>query len=70
MKKSKGGEVVGTCESRGGDANDHKILFVNVGRKRFLEEPMRRWECNIEMGVGEIGWECVDWIFLPQDRDQ
>jgi hypothetical protein len=21
------------------------------------------------MGVREIGWECVNWINLPQDRD-
>jgi hypothetical protein len=25
---------------------------------------------NIEMDLGEIGWICMDWIDLAQDRDQ
>jgi len=31
---------------------------------------MRRWEDNIRMDIREIGWECVDWIHLDQDRDK
>jgi hypothetical protein len=30
----------------------------------------RRWEDNIKMDLKKIGWECVDWIHLTQDRDQ
>jgi hypothetical protein len=33
--------------------------------KRALGRPRRRWEDNIRMG-----WECVDWMHLAQDRDQ
>jgi hypothetical protein len=34
--------------------------------KRPLERPRRRWEKkNIK-----IGWGGMDWIDLPQDRDQ
>jgi hypothetical protein len=29
-----------------------------------------RWENNIAMGLGEIGWGDMDWIDLAQDRDQ
>jgi len=29
-----------------------------------------RWEDNIRMDVGEIGWEVVEWMHLAQDRDQ
>jgi hypothetical protein len=25
---------------------------------------MRRWEDNIRMDLGEIGWEVVDWIHI------
>jgi hypothetical protein len=25
---------------------------------------------NIIMGLREVGWEAVDWIYLAQDRDQ
>jgi hypothetical protein len=30
----------------------------------------RRWEYNIRMYLREIGWAGMDWIHLPQDRDQ
>jgi hypothetical protein len=29
-----------------------------------------RWENNILMDLWEIEWEYVDWIHLPQNRDQ
>jgi hypothetical protein len=38
--------------------------------KRPLGRPRRRWEENIRMNLGEIGWEGVDWMHLAQDRDQ
>jgi hypothetical protein len=30
---------------------------------------VHRWEDNIKMGLKDVGHECVDWIYLPQDRD-
>jgi hypothetical protein len=38
--------------------------------KRPLGRPRGRWEENIKMDVGEIGWGGMDWIDLDQDRDQ
>jgi len=38
--------------------------------KRQLGRPRHRWEDNIRMGLGEIGWEIVDWTYLSQTRDQ
>jgi hypothetical protein len=29
-----------------------------------------KWEDNIIMILGEIGWGGMDWIHLAQDRDQ
>jgi hypothetical protein len=30
----------------------------------------RRWEGNIKIDFGEIGWEGVDWIDLAQNRSK
>jgi hypothetical protein len=38
--------------------------------KRPLGRPRRRWVDNIKMDLGEMGWDCMDWIDLAQDRDQ
>jgi hypothetical protein len=38
--------------------------------KRPLGRPRCRWENNIKMYLGEIGWGGMDWIDLAQDRDQ
>jgi hypothetical protein len=41
-----------------------KVLQIPLGR------PRRRWEDGIRMDLGEIGFGCVDWIRLAQDRDR
>jgi hypothetical protein len=44
---------------------------IFVGRpegRRLLGRPRRRWEDNIKMALGEIGFGDVDWIHLAQDR--
>jgi hypothetical protein len=38
--------------------------------KRPLGRPRHRWEDNIKMGLGEIGWGCMNYIDLARDRDQ
>jgi hypothetical protein len=38
--------------------------------KRPLGRPSHRYEFEIKMGVGEVGWKGVDWIYLSQDRVQ
>jgi transposase len=38
--------------------------------KRPLGRPRRRWVDNIKMYLREIGRDGMDWIDLPQDRDQ
>jgi hypothetical protein len=40
--------------------NAYRIL---VGRLR------RRWENNTKMDLRGIGWGCMDWIDLAQDRN-
>jgi hypothetical protein len=38
--------------------------------QRPLGRPRHRWVDNIEMDLGEIGWDGRDWIDLAQDRDR
>jgi hypothetical protein len=38
--------------------------------ERPLGKRGHRWDNNIRMALGEIGWEFEDWIHLAQDRDQ
>jgi hypothetical protein len=52
---------------------ERKVYRVLVGKpegKRPLGRPRYRWEDGIRMDLGEIGLGSVDWIQLPQDRDQ
>jgi hypothetical protein len=46
------------------------MLVGKPERKRSLGRPGCRLEDNIRMDLREVGWECVDWIHLAQDRDQ
>jgi hypothetical protein len=38
--------------------------------KRPLVRPRRRWNDGIKIDLREIGWGCVEWIQLAQDRDR
>jgi hypothetical protein len=48
----------------------YRILVEKSEGKRPLGRPRRRWVDNIKMDLREIGWDGMDWIELPQDRDQ
>jgi hypothetical protein len=52
-----------------GGENVYRVLVGKPEGKRPLERPRRKWEDEIKMGLGEIGWGCgVEWIQLAQDR--
>jgi hypothetical protein len=50
--------------------NVYRILVGKPEGKRPLGRPRRRWVNNIKIGLREIEWCGMDWIDLPQDRDQ
>jgi hypothetical protein len=50
--------------------NAYRILVGKLEGKRPLGRPRRRWVNNIKLDLREIGWDGVDWIDMPQDRDQ
>jgi hypothetical protein len=48
-----------------------KAYFIALSQEEIpLGRPSRRWLDNIKMDFREIGWDCMDWIDLVQDRDQ
>jgi hypothetical protein len=54
-----------------GEVRDaHNILVGSPEGRRPLGRPRRRWEDNIEMDLGEIGFGDVDSIYLAQDRER
>jgi hypothetical protein len=46
------------------------MLMGKPEGKRPLGRPRRRKVDNINMDLGEIRWDDVDWIDMGQDRDQ
>jgi hypothetical protein len=53
-------EVRGACN----------ILVGRLEGRRPLERPRRRWEDNIKIDLGKIGFVDVDWFHLAQDGDR
>jgi hypothetical protein len=49
--------------------NAYRLLKGNPKGKRPLGKPRRKWVDNVKMDLGRIGWDCMDWIGLAQDRD-
>jgi hypothetical protein len=54
----------------GEEINVYRIFVGKPEVKRPLGRPRRRWEDKIRMDLREIGWGCVEWIQLAQDRDR
>jgi hypothetical protein len=52
----------------GEEENAYRLLVEKPEGRRQLGRPRRRWVYNIEMDLGKIGWDGVDWIGLAQDR--
>jgi hypothetical protein len=48
----------------------YRILVGKSEGKRLLMRPRRRCENNNKMDSQEMGYGCVDWIELAQDRNR
>jgi hypothetical protein len=48
----------------------YRVLVGKPEGKRPLGRPRRRWEENIKIDLQEVGYGCVDWMGLAQDRDR
>jgi hypothetical protein len=58
----------GNVARMGEERKVYKVLVGKPKGKRPLGRPRRRWEDEIRMDLREIGFGCVDWIRLSQDR--
>jgi hypothetical protein len=58
------------CSMHGEIRNADRTLVGKPERKRSLGRPRRMWTHNIKMDLREIGWSGMDWIHLPQYKDQ
>jgi hypothetical protein len=56
--------------TRVGARKTYNILVGKPDGKRPLGRPRRRWEDNIRMDLGKVGWEGADWVHLAQDTEQ
>jgi hypothetical protein len=50
--------------------NVYRVLLGKPEGKSLHERPRHRWEDGIKMDVRVIGWGCVEWLLLAQDRDR
>jgi hypothetical protein len=46
------------------------LLVGKLEGRRPLGRPRRTWLDNTRMDLVEVGWDDVDWIGLPQDKDR
>jgi len=49
--------------------NVYNSLVGKPVGKRPLGKSKRRWEDSIRMGLKEIGWKGVDWMYLTEVRE-
>jgi hypothetical protein len=68
--KSRRMRWAGYVARMGEERKMYKVLVGKPEGKRPLGRPRRRWEDGIRMDLREIGFGCVDWIRLSQDRDR
>jgi hypothetical protein len=52
----------GTCSTNGKKRNAYRILVGTTEGRRTLGRPRCRWEDNVRMNLGEIGWGGMHWI--------
>jgi hypothetical protein len=70
MVKSRRMRWAGHVAQIGNKRNAYRILVGKPEGKRPLGRPRCQWEDSIKIDLSEMGWDDVDWISLPQGRDQ
>ena len=54
----------------GGRRGACRFLVGKSKRKRQLERTSPTWEDNNKMDLSEVGWGCVNWADLVQDKNR
>jgi hypothetical protein len=63
-------EMDEACSAHMGMTNACKILFGKPEGRRPAGRSGHRWKDNIEMGLREMEFEVMDWIYLVEDRNR
>jgi hypothetical protein len=48
----------------------YRVLVERSDGRRSLGIPRRTWKDNIKLDREEVGWRCIDGIYLAQDRNK
>jgi hypothetical protein len=59
---------MGSACSTNGESTIYRILVGKLEWKGSLGTLWHSWEYNIKMDQGAIGWGCMDWFYLAQER--
>jgi hypothetical protein len=68
--KARGMRWAGHVARMGEVRGSYNILVGRPEGRRPLGRPRHRWEDNIKMDRGEVGFGDVDWIHWAQNRDR
>jgi hypothetical protein len=58
----------GHVSIHGEKRNAYRILVGKLEGKRPLGRPRRRWEDNIKMDLGDMGWSGLIWLRIGTSR--
>jgi hypothetical protein len=58
------------CSTNEEKRSAYRIWLGKAEGKISLGRLIHKWQDDIKMDLREIGWGCMDWIDLAQDRDQ
>jgi hypothetical protein len=58
--------MVRACSTHGEKKNAYRILVGNPEGKRPLGIPRRKWEDNVKLDLGVLGWGSMDWINVSE----
>jgi hypothetical protein len=61
-------EMVGHVAHMGEKRNAYRVLVGKPKGKIPLGRPRCRWEDNTKLGLKEMRFEGVNWLYLSQDR--
>jgi hypothetical protein len=68
--KSRRMRWAGHVAHKGQDRKVYKVLARKAEGRRPLGRRRHRWEDGIEIDLRLSGWEGVEWVHVPQDRDR
>jgi hypothetical protein len=67
--KSRRMRWAGHVERMGYRRDAYRVEVGRTNKQTTIGRSRRRWKDSINMNLQEVGWVCMDWFFLAQDKD-